>query len=435
MATSSKSKTSAQPPGPKAGVLWVIRLLVLCAAVVAGYLGWTSLSGSTVAGCGPESDCAQVLNSRWAYWFGVPVSLIALLVYAAIFTGTWRVQDFRPAPQRRVAWLWLIACAIGTLTAAGWFFSVQWFVIKSFCPYCLVAHGLGSIAALLILLNYPRRQLETKRPPRDETLALPTESVLRATLLSLGAVSVLVAGQIIYQPKTHAALPTANLSSTNPATPTIQPGSTPSIAKVAPSNTAPRLWPIYKGAFQLDLNQVPLAGSPQAPHVLVSLFDYTCHHCREMHPLLAEVQKNLSNKVAVVNLPMPLDSECNPTVKRTHPKQTNACQYARIGLAVWRANQEMFDDYNHWFFGPEEPLPVETARAKAIELVGASNFEQALQDPWIDQQVKTDVAIYDVAYRAGHGRMPQLIIGTNIYFGTMSRDDLSRFVVQQLWGQ
>jgi hypothetical protein len=154
-----------------------------------------------------------------------------------------------------------------------------------------------------------------------------------------------------------------------------------------------------------------------------------------MHPRLTEVQRNLSNQVAIVSLPMPLDPECNPTVTRPIPSHTNACQYARIGLAVWRANREAFDAYNHWFFEPETPLPLESVRAYAEQLVGSNALQNALLDPWIDQQIKTDVAIYEVAYRSGRGRMPQLIVGTNVFMGTLNMDELGRMVAFQLWGQ
>jgi uncharacterized membrane protein len=398
--------------------------------LVASYLAWTAFSGGSVAGCGPESDCAEVLNSRWAYWFGIPVSAIALVLYAAVLFATFRLKPATPPKAQRNAWHWLIPCAVAILAAAGWFFSLQLFVIKSFCPYCLVAHGLGTAAAVLILLHFPKGVMAGNG---RETTEFLHRQFQRRVLIGIAGAGILIAGQLVHQPKTFIVQP-ITVSETDGPRVTTGESNYVAAALLAPK-PAERLFPIYNGMFHLDLGEVPLAGTAQAPHVFVSLFDYTCHHCRLMHPRLTEVQRNLSNQVAIVSLPMPLDPECNPTVTRPIPSHTNACQYARIGLAVWRANREAFDAYNHWFFEPETPLPLESVRAYAEQLVGSNALQNALLDPWIDQQIKTDVAIYEVAYRSGRGRMPQLIVGTNVFMGTLNMDELGRMVAFQLWGQ
>src|SRR5580765_5226238 len=89
-------------------LIFAIRLLTAGAIVVACYLVWASLSGSAVAGCGPDSGCDQVLHSRWAYWFGIPVSGIALLVYGTIFTVTFWLGLKSPPLLQRKAWAVLI---------------------------------------------------------------------------------------------------------------------------------------------------------------------------------------------------------------------------------------------------------------------------------------------------------------------------------------
>ncbi|HXG49018.1 MAG TPA: vitamin K epoxide reductase family protein [Methylomirabilota bacterium] len=392
-------------------ILVVIRLLLFGAAGVASYLAWTSLTQSPIAGCGPDSDCSRVLGSRWAFWFGLPVSLFALGTYGAMLVGTWRVNA---AAGSAGAARWrqgLVAGAAMILGAAIWFFALQWFVLKSFCPYCLVAHGLGAVASGLTLFVLARGQgagvASVSAPEHPRSLA--------GVIAGVAGVMVLVAGQLVHQPRTFAVQPVEVVEGTKAPPP------------------ARRVHSIYNGQFNLDVQDVPLLGSVSAPHLLVSLFDYTCHHCRLMHPRLKFVQQNLSNDVAVISLPMPLASECNPTVTRTHYKHANACDYARIGLAVWRARSDAFEPYNEWFFEPETPVPVETARNYARGLVGTNAFDQALADPWVEARLKEDVAIYEAAYRAGRGNMPQLIIGTNLYLGTLSMDELGRALSELLW--
>jgi uncharacterized membrane protein len=71
---------------PKNGVLhpgWLlaVRLFIGLAFLTGTYLLIISVQGMNAVGCGPDSGCEKVLHSRWAYWFGLPVSAFALAVY------------------------------------------------------------------------------------------------------------------------------------------------------------------------------------------------------------------------------------------------------------------------------------------------------------------------------------------------------------------
>jgi uncharacterized membrane protein len=78
-----------------AWLIWV-RLLLLVAILGASYLAWVSLHNGPVAGCGPESGCSKVLQSRWAYWLDFPVSIPAVLVYLTLLGATFLLQK-RPS--------------------------------------------------------------------------------------------------------------------------------------------------------------------------------------------------------------------------------------------------------------------------------------------------------------------------------------------------
>jgi len=68
-----------------AWLAWV-RALLAVAILGAGYLAWLAIHNGSAAGCGPESGCNKVLQSRWAYWLDLPVSVPAVLV-------TWRCWE------------------------------------------------------------------------------------------------------------------------------------------------------------------------------------------------------------------------------------------------------------------------------------------------------------------------------------------------------
>src|SRR6187549_1519826 len=122
-------------PRPDA-LLLVARLLILVATGVAGYLAWLSWGGSAIVGCGPDSGCHRVLSTRWAYWLGLPVSFLALLVYLVLF-GTTFFSGPRVAIERRnSAWSLIVTLCVVAVGAAIWFVGLQFFVIKSVCRFC-----------------------------------------------------------------------------------------------------------------------------------------------------------------------------------------------------------------------------------------------------------------------------------------------------------
>jgi hypothetical protein len=177
---------------------------------------------------------------------------------------------------------------------------------------------------------------------------------------------------------------------------------------------------LHGGAFRIDLLTTPLYGRPDAPYVVVSLFDYTCNHCRNVHQHLKEAHRSLSNQLAIVSLPVPLDQSCNPIVKRALPEHTNACVYARLGLAVWRSDRTRMEAFDDWIFSSPRPPSVNEARARAAGLVGTNTLDSALKDPWIDQLIQTSIRLYHTNYLVyGQGRLPQLILGTNLASGQL----------------
>ena len=81
--------------------------------------------------------------------------------------------------------------------------------------------------------------------------------------------------------------------------------------------------------------------------------------------------------------------------------------------------------------GPEPP-PVGVAVSRAVSLVGSNAFVHALNDPWVERQIQFDVAMYEVAYRSGHGSMPQLIVGNTLSEGTRTRDELLKMLADNI---
>src|SRR5215207_308059 len=102
------------PPADRHPVpaLWALRILAVVALSCAAYLAWASTAGRAPAGCGEVGDCETVLATRWSAWFGLPVSLGAVAVYAGIFAASITASPRWPVVRRRRSWAALTALAV-----------------------------------------------------------------------------------------------------------------------------------------------------------------------------------------------------------------------------------------------------------------------------------------------------------------------------------
>src|SRR5687767_5865197 len=133
---SSTKRKAESPVQPRTGWLVVVRLLSVIGLALSAYLLWGSLAHGSLPGCGAESGCDAVLRSRWATWFGFPVSGFALLLYVALLGGLWKLQYSSEAIRHRV-WPALMAGAAALAAAAVWFIGLQLFAIRAICPFCM----------------------------------------------------------------------------------------------------------------------------------------------------------------------------------------------------------------------------------------------------------------------------------------------------------
>src|SRR5881394_1496316 len=105
----------------------IIRLLLLCALAASAYLLYATFGASGVAGCGPESGCDKVLQSRWSHWFGIPGSAFSILVYGALFAMTLRFGPKAEPAAQRAAWRVIIPVVVLVIASVLWFASLQIF--------------------------------------------------------------------------------------------------------------------------------------------------------------------------------------------------------------------------------------------------------------------------------------------------------------------
>ena len=363
------------------------------ALVLSTILSWHYIKGGWMLGCGGGD---LVLNSRWSTIAGVlPVSGLAVGAYLAMLVAVFSIGPATEATIRPLAWKVLLILAGSVAGSAVWFTFLQKWVIGDFCFYCLTTHIIGLLLAALIIWRAIRESdshsndiLRTHAgivgtvSPATQRRAVGFLPFINYALVGLVLAGIMVAGQ-------------AGFSST----------------------TVYRNGESQNDLPSIDYHAVPTVGSPDAQYIVTLLFDYECPHCQELQLMLHEAIRRYNGKLAFALCPTPLNTKCNPYVPRNTNAFENSCELARIALAVWLANREAFSVFGSWMFTYESgnswrPRSLESARAKAMELVGKVKFDAAWTDPWIEQYMRICVRIYGQTIQNGNGGVPKMIFGT-----------------------
>lgn len=331
------------------------------------------------------------------------------------------------ATVRRLAWGAMLVIVGSAAGSAVWFTILQKWVIGAFCPYCMTAHITGLLLAVLVIwrvlmqfnddLTEAAQTNHTPNAAMDAVNAAPVKDVFHVTprriigplpaislvLVGLAFAGIMAAIQVVFIPP---AVYVGGQSQDNlPA---------------------------------IDSYTVPLVGSPDADYVVTLLFDYKCPHCQQLHFMLNEVTRRYSGKLAFTLCPAPLESQCNPYIARDREEFKDSCELAKVSLAVWLADQEVFAAFENWMFSFEsgdrwQPRDLDAARSKAIELVGQEKFNAARSDPWIERYMLASVQIYGNTIQGAYNAIPKLVFGSRwVIPEPYDADDLVKILQESL---
>jgi uncharacterized membrane protein len=350
--------------------LMIIRILALVALALTGYIFWTTISESAqLAGCGEGSGCDAVLQTRWSSWFGLPVSTAAFFVYGAIFVLTFFVSN-----DRSPGWIALLFFALIASLSGLWFMILQTFLIKSYCVYCSMVHLCGILITVLAFRTIPVQKDEPAKKKKAVRTGIPARKYFYAGMFAVGAVIVLVIGQL----KTGSAVVDQ-----------VPQASTGDAAVSIPTRTVR----LMNGALPVNVGEFPVLGLLEAERVIGHVFDYTCPACRKLHSNLVGAQQS-NRQSSIVMIPMPLDAECNPGVQQTSYLHLNACTFAKIGLAIWRTKPDAYAAYDQFMFSTEHPPTAEEARSVANRLVGSDAMDGALKSPEVNGTLRSGISLF-----------------------------------------
>jgi protein-disulfide isomerase len=141
----------------------------------------------------------------------------------------------------------------------------------------------------------------------------------------------------------------------------------------------------------IDLENVPLKGTADAPVEVVEYSDFLCPFCRNLALGLSQFVPQAGGRVALYFKNYPLDAECNESLPRsTHP---GACQLA-LG-AICAHNQGKFEAYHNRVFGTEglrNPGPADVIRLAGEAGLNAAAMRACLEDPATHQTLADQIA-------------------------------------------
>jgi hypothetical protein len=152
---------------------------------------------------------------------------------------------------------------------------------------------------------------------------------------------------------------------------------------------------LAEGRITIDVSVHPLLGSPEAKHIAVMLFDYTCPECRKTFDQFEQARVRYGDQLAIVVLPIPLDSQCNPYIKQTRRSHAEDCRYVRLALAVWQLDPSKFEAYHRWLMSGRRAPPLADAVARAERLVGPDPLKAAVASSEVGERIEQYVRLYD----------------------------------------
>lgn len=115
----------------------------------AGYLAYKHTRKQPLI-CPIGDNCSAVTESRWSHLFGVRTEVLGLLYYSGLLCAMLSVLFFSPLSKDVVLFLpWVTGCGV---LFSLFLVSLQAFVIKKYCFYCL----LSALISLLLFLTSVR---------------------------------------------------------------------------------------------------------------------------------------------------------------------------------------------------------------------------------------------------------------------------------------
>ncbi len=134
---------------------WASIILTILGMADAAYLYIYKLSSNDKM-CLGSGDCATVNYSRYSEVYGIPVALLGLLAYLAIFSILILEKQFPPLKENGNLLVFGISL-VGVLFSA-YLTYIELFVIHAVCPFCVASAVVLALIFITSIIRLARPQ-------------------------------------------------------------------------------------------------------------------------------------------------------------------------------------------------------------------------------------------------------------------------------------
>jgi protein-disulfide isomerase/uncharacterized membrane protein len=282
-----------------------VYLSILHVALLNGIVG-----GSALCGTGKGLGCHAVTASRYAEFFGLPVSVWGVMFFATIALLGLGGAIFR-GPRSRPYLLWAFFLVCTGLVFDLYLGIVMFALIQVLCPLCATTYAVNVIL-FLVLMGVLKRPRESPEPigsvfprlrvPAGDGEASYYQNTVRGFLF--GTNLLIVAGVLTLYglfASQHAADGKAQLERIQQVFARSQPRTVTS-------------------------QGYPEIGPAAAAMTVIEFSDFRCPFCRRTADIVKIVAANNRDRARFVFRHFPLDTSCNPRIQRN--LHAGACELA-----------------------------------------------------------------------------------------------------------
>jgi uncharacterized membrane protein len=414
------------PPGRR--WQWQMALLALAAFLGAEYVTILTLAGrGSIPPCAKLHlpDCREFSAGNWSWWLNIPVAAMGAAVYGLMMLLIRGVgAGVRPRWQG-LAWRGLLFLSILTVGAAAWFLFLSVLVTNEWCLTCLAVHLPAVAVAISAVYRGPLR-FKRRRRPRPDPVKIRRDAIVSQVFLGMLCVSVLIIGQVvtawanptvatpvvatgplvrILPPPPRLGPPTSRPRPYRPPATRIETSTRPTPVFPATTNPAGGYRHRFLDGISLDARQFPILGPVDAPKVLVWLLDYSSPDTPRMQEHIDAIRARYGDQIAVLAVGVPKGPDRIPG-QIEGPLRTPARDYAQLAAAVWLTKPQAFEAFHIYLLSDRVRPPLDRARNRAEELVGANALKAQLEDPGTEEQLQRQMDLY----RDNRGKLPQVFI-------------------------
>lgn len=184
-----------------------------------------------------------------------------------------------------------------------------------------------------------------------------------------------------------------------------------------------------QGKLKLDVYEHPLLGNPEAEHVIVEFFDYTCPHCRKMHKLIEEVMPSFGDELAIVVLPVPNDILCNRYVRQRGENHRGACKLANLAVAIAAVDPVAFARLHDWIMEQEKVPSYPSSLSRVRNYTDESAVLKELSGDGVSERVQKYIELFAMLGTLQKSILPMQVIGDEIVTGSIE----STQELRELW--